>query len=105
MKTPEQIANEVCNAEPNDWAAAQWAMKPEDVRASIVAAIEADRAQRSPLIEAVAQVIEDRGSHAAAALIRDADPVDDLWNNYLGPMLDELEADYTKIAAEMEKEA
>lgn len=58
----------------------------------------------SPLIDAVAKALEDRGATAAAQLVRDTDPEDDLWNNYIGPMLDELEDDYTKIAKEMSDE-
>ena len=30
------------------------------------------------------------------------DPDDDLWNNYIGPMIDSIEDDYTAIATEIE---
>lgn len=64
-------------------------------------AVELDRAQRG-LVEAVAEVLDDRDAHAAAQLVRDTDPDDDLWKNYFGPMLDELQADYTASAKDIE---
>jgi hypothetical protein len=42
-----------------------------------------------PLAEAVAQALEDRGNHAAAAAIR-ADE-DTAWGQHIGPMLDAIE--------------
>lgn len=65
-------------------------------------ALELDRARRG-LTEAVAEVLEDRDAHAAAQLVRDTDPDDDLWTNYFGPMLDELEADYSASARDIEE--
>lgn len=56
-----------------------------------------DRKQRG-LVEAVAEVLDDRDADEAAQLVRDTDPDDDLWKNYFGPMLDELEADYSSFA-------
>lgn len=52
-----------------------------------------------PLVAAVSEAIAGRGSVEAARLIRDTDPDDDLWKNYLGPMLDSLEEDYTLSAS------
>jgi len=49
------------------------------------------------LTEAVASVLDDRGAHQAAQLVRDTDPDDDLWNNYFSPMIDQIESDYTLI--------
>lgn len=67
-----------------------------------VVAIEADRRQHD-LIAAVAEALDDRGAHRAAQLVRDTDPDDDLWRNYLGPMLDQLQTDYSISAAELER--
>ncbi|MGO3233740.1 MAG: hypothetical protein ACTIKT_09755 [Microbacterium sp.] len=53
----------------------------------------------STLTDAVAAALDDRGAHDAARLVRETDPDDDLWNNYLGPMLDELERDYGQCEA------
>lgn len=92
MKTPEQIAREHIDDDGSEMAVSMI-----DTTAD---AIRADRAQRT-LVDAVAEALDDRGSHAAANLVRDTDPDDDLWNNYLGPMLDDLEHDYTRIAEEM----
>lgn len=49
------------------------------------------------LTEAVTSVLDDRGAHQAAQLVRDTDPDDDLWNNYFSPMIDQIESDYTLI--------
>lgn len=92
MKTPEQIALDHVDDDGSDLA--------KSMVSTIVSAIEADRAQRT-LVDAVAEVLDDRGAASAAQLVRDTDPDDDLWNNYFGPMLDSLETDYTKIAKEM----
>lgn len=70
------------------------------MQAMMVAAIEADRAQRGIIAEVV-EVLDDRGAHAAAQLVRDTDPDDDLWNNYIGPMIDSIEDDYTGMAKEI----
>lgn len=81
----EEIGNQ-----PREWS----------TRAGLTAlvryAVELDRAQRG-LAEAVAEVLDDRGAHDAAQLVRDTDPDDDLWD-YLGPLLDDLQTDYTRIA-------
>lgn len=63
-------------------------------------AIGLDRDQRD-LVTVTAEVLDQRGANTAAELVRQTDPQDDLWNNYLGPMLDELEGDYTRMAAEL----
>lgn len=63
-------------------------------------AIGLDRDQRD-LVTVIAEVLDQRGANAAAELVRQTDPQDDLWNNYLDPMLDELEGDYTRMAAEL----
>lgn len=42
-----------------------------------------------PLVEAVAQALEDRGNYAAAAAVRDDE--DHVWGQHLGPMLDAIE--------------
>lgn len=102
-KSVEQIVDEVIatNYDDADSADALRALlstrslNADDVHSLISAVIELDRAQRT-LVDAVAEAIADRGSLAAAQLIRDTDPDDDLWSNYLGPMLDRLEYDYTK---------
>lgn len=94
MKTPEQIALDHVDDDGSDLA--------KSMVSTIVSAIEADRAQRT-LVDVVAEVLDDRGSAAAAQLVRDTDPDDDLWNNYLGPMLDSLEDDYTRMEKEMNK--
>lgn len=118
MKTPEQItvakaaAQSVIDANDleqedgeNPLAALGWAMggqmEYEDALIQFAAAaIEADRAQRG-IIAQVAEVLDDRGATAAAQLVRDTDPDDDLWNNYIGPMLDSIEDDYTGMAKEI----
>lgn len=62
--------------------------------------VELDRRQRD-LVEVVSEALDERGAQQAARLVRDTDPQDDLWNNYLGPMLDSLEEDYTRMAQEL----
>jgi len=62
-------------------------------------AVQLDRSRRN-LVEVVAEALDEREARAAAQLVRDTDPDDDLWNNYLGPMLDSLQEDYTRIADE-----
>lgn len=100
MKTPEQIAAdlwlhvEAGNLLPYD------DIDQDQFTPVVIAAIEADRAQRG-IIAQVAEVLDDRGAHAAAQLVRDTDPDDDLWNNYIGPMIDSIEDDYTGIAKEI----
>lgn len=88
--TPEQIAEKILT----DESLGTWKQR-------IVAAIKAEAAQHN-LIDEVARVLDDRNAHAAAQLVRDTDPDDDLWKNYLGPMLDSLEDDYTRMAQEQE---
>ena len=94
-KTPEQIAQDVY------WTISEFPSEPRgaDLRRIMVAAIKADRAQRG-IIELGAEVLDDRDSSDAAQLARDTDPDDDLWNNYVGPMIDSIEEDYTKLATE-----
>lgn len=62
--------------------------------------VELDRRQRD-LVEVISEALDDRGAQQAARLVRDTDPQDDLWNNYLGPILDSLEDDYTAMAQEL----
>lgn len=95
MKTPTDLAREVFDEHHSQLALAA----ENEILAMIASAVDRDRDQRG-LVEAVAEVLDDRGATTAAQLVRDTDPDDDLWNNYLGPMLDDLEADYTKIAHE-----
>ena len=59
----------------------------------------------SPLIMAVADALDERDAHEAARLVRDTDPDDDIWNNYVGPMLDELEEAYTNSAGEIARDS
>lgn len=96
MKTPEQIAADAFAA--HDLESIRES-STEEVFQMITEAIEADRAQRN-IIAQVAEVLDDRGAHAAAQLVRDTDPDDDLWNNYVGPMIDSVEDDYTRMAKE-----
>lgn len=56
---------------------------------------DSETASLDPLVAAVSDAVAGRGSAEAARLIRNTDPDDDLWKNYLGPMLDSLEEDYT----------
>ncbi|MCI2958237.1 hypothetical protein MN032_11060 [Agromyces atrinae] len=89
-------------SEEGVWNDIAWALGgqidyQQGLEAIVAAAIKIDRAERD-LIEVVAEVLDDRGATDAAALVRDTDPADDLWNNYVGPMLDSLEEDYTAIA-------
>lgn len=73
-------------------------------------AIEFERHKHPPftkpptLVDAVADAIADRGKPDVAEYIRDTDPDDDLWNNYLGPMLDSLQEDYAKSLADSGEE-
>lgn len=98
MKTPAQIAEQVYRSHHSQAAEAC----ESEILAMIQTAIEADREQRT-LNDAVAEVLDQRGADKAAQLVRDTDPDDDLWNNYFGPMLDELELDYTRFARELEE--
>ena len=45
-----------------------------------------------PLVEAIAQALDDRGHPAIAADVRDREQ--DIFDQYVGPLLDQLEADY-----------
>ena len=106
MKTPEQIADEtmeaftIIDAEPElDILGDVEECSVSYISEQIAAAIRADRAQRN-LIECIAEALDDRGAEDAAQLVRDTDPDDDLWNNYVGPMLDSIEDDYTRMARE-----
>jgi hypothetical protein len=94
IKNPEQVAKEILG---DTDTTTMWSDRESGwvtIKSQIAAAIEADRAQRN-LIECIAEALDDRGAEGAAQLVRDTDPDDDLWNNYVGPMLDEIEADYT----------
>ncbi|MGO2150846.1 MAG: hypothetical protein ACTH32_06550 [Microbacterium gubbeenense] len=110
MKTPEQLAGEQMEAftiapDSNYDIGGNDARDVEEcsadyIRDRIVEAIEADRAQRD-LVALIAETLDDRGATDAADLVRDTDPDDDLWNNYIGPMLDSIEDDYTGMAKEI----
>lgn len=95
MKTPEQIAAEIQPEFPG-----HGINNHRNIRSMIATGIKRDRAQRG-IIAQVAEVLDDRGAHAAAQLVRDTDPDDDLWNNYIGPMIDSIEDDYTGMAKEI----
>lgn len=112
MKTPEQIAEEYAYTVDAYQDSAEEVGHPDgqpiietfpQLAGIIERAIEADRAQRG-IIEQIAECLDGRGAVAAAALVRDTDPDDDLWNNYIGPMIDSIEDDYTASAAEIQKE-
>lgn len=95
IKTPEQIAGEIADA---------TRFRPitnADVAGVALRAIEADRAQRT-IVSLVADVIDARHAQhksPAADLVRNTDPDDDLWNNYIIPMVESIEQDYTAAAA------
>lgn len=91
MKTPEQIAETI---------PLPRVILPGKLQELMVTAINADRAQRD-LVALIAETLDDRGATDAADLVRDTDPDDDLWNNYIGPMLDSIEDDYTRMAKEI----
>ena len=102
MRTPEQIAAEILG---NTDTTTMWSDHEGGwvtIESQMVAAIEADRAQRN-IIECIAEALDDRGAKDAAQLVRDTDPDDDLWNNYVGPMLDSIEDDYTRMAREIKE--
>lgn len=104
-KTPEQIAHEVMlQCRRRSWCSRfNFGPAGDIVIQMIRDAIEADRAQRD-IVAQIAEILDARGADAAAALVRDTDPDDDLWNNYIGPMIDGIENDYTKIAADIREE-
>lgn len=109
IKTPEQIATEAMNAftvtDRDEELGIDGDVEERSVgfiQTVIQQAIEADRAQRG-IIEEIADVLDARGAAAAAQLVRDTDPDDDLWN-YISPMIDEIEDDYTKMAAEIQRD-
>lgn len=103
-KTPEQIAHETLDANLHmSNPDLRGGYDEADVLRLIIAAIEADRAQRD-IPAQIAGILDGRGARSAAQLVRDTDPDDDLWNNYIGPMIDSIEDDYTKIAADMKEE-
>src|SRR5699024_6464021 len=91
MKSPYQIAADMAY----EYGLGTAGMHGVDLMES---AIEADRAQRD-IVALIAATLDDRGASDAADLVRDTDPDDDLWNDYIGPMLDELEDDYGRCEA------
>lgn len=103
VNTPEQITRIVMVSPETsiNWDA--YCPDAEQVQDIAIRAIEADRTQRG-LIELVAEALDERNAGTAAQLVRDTDPDDDLWNNYLGPMLDSLQHDYTRMAEEINDE-
>ena len=102
INTPEQIAALYAAQFRFDTDPRGGEVYPE-IRNAIQEAIEADRAQRN-LIECIAEALDDRGAKDAAQLVRDTDPDDDLWNNYVGPMLDSIEDDYTRMALDLARD-
>lgn len=113
MKTPEQIARETF-AKMHSQAAKEC---ENEILGHIVEGIKADRAERDIIaqieeilgersapriiIDQIAEILDDRGAHAAAQLVRYTDPDGDLWNNYISPMIDSIEDDYTRMAKEI----
>lgn len=90
MMTPEQMAELAFPLDGSDPATVF------ECRRRAARMIDVDRYGRD-LVEVIAEAIEQRPGESAARaadLIRDTDPDDDLWNNYIGPMLDSLEDDY-----------
>lgn len=67
----------------------QWTYET-GLMALVRTAIELDR-QQWDLTETVAEALDDRDAHPAAALVREPDLQDDPWNNHLEPMLDRLQ--------------
>jgi hypothetical protein len=98
MKDAIEIAQQVLDAHA---IRDDWRRTGAQVRQLIIEAVDLDREQHN-MITALAAVLDDRDAHAAAQLVRDTDPDDDLWNNYVGPMIDSVEDDYTKLAGEVE---
>lgn len=91
MKTPEQIADEVFKA---------GMLKESSIKDLMVRSIEADRAQRD-IYELIAEQLDERvetidglewGQRAkrAAMAVRSGEH-DDLWDRFIGPMLDRME--------------
>lgn len=104
--TPEEVTDAALDAYaenlyPEEERAFRRNIDAGNWRSLIIDAIEADRAQRG-IVAQVAEALDGRGATAAAQLVRDTDPDDDLWNNYIGPMIDSIEDDYAAMAAEME---
>jgi hypothetical protein len=100
MKTAEQIAEEVLKSHS---MRDHWVRTTGQIRAFLVEAVELARSDYS-MIDSIASVLDDRDAPEAAALVRDTDPDDDLWNNYVGPMIDEIQEDYTAMALAMAEE-
>lgn len=106
MKTPHEIARETVNR-----IAAFDARMLTGRDAELIAekAIEADRAQRD-IYELIAEALDDRVANdlyddeqtertkRAAARFRGEDGgwEDDLWDKYIGPMLDQVAGDYSR---------
>jgi len=114
IKTPEQIADErfAANYEPQDgqtmsevvdYLAASGGLGYDGIRAMIIAAVEADRAQRvreyraegwdNAIAYEIYGCLRDREtdeSERAAEWVRENEN-DLLWDEYVGPMLDKLE--------------
>lgn len=49
------------------------------------------------LHEEVAQILDDRGAHVAAAFVRDPDREQEIHDTYLGPMIDQIEDDHPDV--------
>lgn len=85
MKTPEQIATEVYGQEPGRG----WAVGSREIVPMITTAIEADRRQHT-IVTALAEALDDREHHVAAAWLRENEDDDAVWG-MVGNLLDEIE--------------
>lgn len=92
MKAPEEIAHEAYGQKPDTG----WAVGSSEIVPMITAAIEADRARRD-LYQLIIEALEERAElgdedrpRRAAQAIRDG-AHDDVWDLFIGPMLDGIE--------------
>lgn len=86
MKTPAQVARALLEAQGLGVGHERHA----EHLVTAVEAIKADRRQHG-IIEQVVEVLEDRGAIAAAHAISTGNFDDRVWDNYIGPMIDEIE--------------
>lgn len=93
MKTPEQIATELIDRIVMRGTIEFMGTHEhdrDDLWAAIAtAAIEADRAQHN-LLEAVANALRDRGLPEHAAYVAEWGDPDEIWAEFIGPMLDQI---------------
>lgn len=105
MKTPQQLADARLERQDHGQTTLFLGDKSiynisaehaEEFREAMVVAILADRAQRDESVAAaVAKALRDRGSEAAATWVEDPDNADEVWQNYLGPVVDEIEIEHS----------